>query len=394
MSEDPIAGRYFTAMALLEGGDPEAARRRFEMLTCDLPHFAPAWDGLARSWAALDEFRQADRCFRRAVKLDPRSWRIPLNWGLALRREGKSREALRRLRRAVKLGPESRTARVEVARCLLELGQAGRAEAALLGAQQLPEHPQAPDDAEILLELARARHACGRLKEADETFQQACLLRPDEPRIHYHWALCLESAGEAEAAMSVARRARGLARPGARERLVAARLLLERCAFNELDSELALLEGDPALAQEVAAIRARAHLEAGDHVAAQAEALRALSLGQVSPAAIEQSLEVIKLAHGKRGAWRGFRVTLRVLPAGGGYYRTFLVLAADASQAQQLAEELQAALEESPWELEEIESFPTRGVDWQGVFQVRLDRHVIPGEGSCGADAFRAWARP
>lgn len=394
MSEDPIAGQYFTALALLEGGDPAAARRRFEVLTADLPHFAPAWDGLARSWSALDDFVQADRCFRRAAKLDRRSWRIALNWGLALRREGKSREALGRLRRAVKLGPESRSARVEMARCLLEMGQASRAEAALLGAQQLPEHPQAPDDAEILLELGRARHACGRLEAADETFQQACLLRPDEPRVYYHWALCLETAGEADSAMAVARRARGLARRGTRERLVAARLLLGRRAFDELESELTLLEGDIALAQDVAAIRARAQLEAGNREAAACEALRSLSLGPISPTAIEQSLEVLKLTRGRRGAWRGFRVTLRVLPVGGGYYRTFLVLAADAGQAQELAQELQSALEDAPWELEEIESFPTRGVDWQGVFQVRLDRHVIPGEGSCGADAFRAWAKP
>lgn len=391
MSEDPHLQQYFSAAAQWERGDVQGARRAFELLTLEIPHFAPAWDGLGRIYAAQDDLRAAERCFHRAMRLDRLSWRIPFNWGRSLAAAGRMQEAIRWLRRAHRLQRGHRLPLFELAGLLLIEGRSRRALSCLHQAVKLPEPAGGPSEAQILHLMARCHHAAGDLSLADQAFQKSCLIQPDNPALFRHWAVTLRAAGESDAALQMARRGAAMAPHDADAATLPARFLLEDGRWEELDSALRALEA-ARLPMEARALRALGSFKQKKLREAQQQALESLAGASLSPAALESILELLRLLRDRRGNWRGFRITLRMRVPGGSYYRSFLVQAADEVEACRLAEEIQQAMEPVAAEVEEVESFRVRDAGYSGVHQVSIERRILPQEVTCAVAGRHAWA--
>src|SRR5687768_18611687 len=120
--EEDLESCYLAAERALDRGDTEEARRGFERVLCQAPGFAPAWDGLGSCRDAAGDLGGAGECFRKAIRLDRRSWRSYYNWGAALHRAGNLREACKWRRRACEIAPQERRLHHRLAVCNLDLG--------------------------------------------------------------------------------------------------------------------------------------------------------------------------------------------------------------------------------------------------------------------------------
>jgi Tfp pilus assembly protein PilF len=351
------------ANAALERGQAERARRLFEILTLDHPYLAPAWDGLARAHAAEGNPQAAGACFRRAARLDPRAWAPRLNYGLALEQAGRPREALRWLRAAAAVAPGERRVLRELARCQALAGQARPALRTLRAALAQPEGAVA--DADLHLAIANLESQQGELAAADRAYEQACLLRPGDAEILYHWAVLSARAGDPESADSLAAQVQRLEPAGVRGWLLRVRLAWDLAAWATVETLLAAAPQQPGLTEAVRAetSRLRAHRKA-----AREGALAALRAGATGAAA-DLALETLRELRGMRGVARGFRLVLETDGGDWNAYRTVVALAEDAGQAAWFVAEIQEALAEPPAAVSEMETFTADGGALLGVYQ-------------------------
>lgn len=371
--DEEVGSRYFQALAALERGDTGRAQREFEMLSLELPRFAPAWDGLGRCYELQGELKAAGECFRRAIRLDRRGWASRFHWGLALHRAGELKEACRWLREAARAAPAERRIHYRLGQCYFDLGDYAAARRCYDRALEQPERDLL--DAELYVAIGVVETERGDFAAADTAYQRACLLSPDDPEVYYRWAVVTARQGDVLAAERLAARACALDSRSLRGPVLQVELALDsgrwESAGRHIDA-LAARDDGSRLAQ---ALRAELDLRRGDPIAARAGALAALrSEGPASDQALDRALAVLRRLRGDRERCRGYRLVVEAGEGSRSYYRPFVVLAPDEGAARECVSDLQTELDSCPWSIVEVESFPHDGETEPGVYHVLLTR--------------------
>lgn len=375
--EDELEQRFFRAQAALERGNWPGARRDFEILVLDAPGFAPAWDGLGRCHAAEDNLPQAEECFRRAVRADRGSWAARYHWGQALQAAGRVRDAARLYREALRIAPEERCLHYAMGQVYLELGEPREALFSLRAA--LEKRERGVSDAEVYIAIGGAEAERGDLQAADEAFQQACLLEPNNPRVLLKWATLSLRAGDLPGAERLARRAEALDHRSFRPRTLLAALAWERRDWAAADAAITGVEAMPQGARLAAALEAETARRRGDPERAREKALEVLRLeGSAEDGAVSRALATLRALREPAEGLQGFRLVLEVDWGTQVYYRRFVALAPDEPSAAWYAAEVQDSLDGAPWRVAEIESFDHEDPAAPGIYELSLGRALFP----------------
>ncbi len=129
-------------VALVERGEPDAARRAFEEALEIQPRYAEAWNNLGN--LALDQGRlpEAILRFERALQLEPTLAEAWNNLGAAQGELGRFEEALACFRRTTEIAPRHADAWLNLGLVLLELRRPGEADTALRRARELAPYDE------------------------------------------------------------------------------------------------------------------------------------------------------------------------------------------------------------------------------------------------------------
>jgi tetratricopeptide (TPR) repeat protein len=104
---DDIDSRNALGNLLYEVGDPGAAAAEFVTIVERRPDNADAWFNLAFVHESRNDLVNAERCFRRALELNPKIDRAWYGLGLTLIRSGRLEEAIGVLKKNIELQPFS-----------------------------------------------------------------------------------------------------------------------------------------------------------------------------------------------------------------------------------------------------------------------------------------------
>lgn len=146
------------AETLLQKGDVEAARAKFEEAVAAQPDDARAYLGLGLCDEALENFDAAEQAYRKAAEVDPTLAEAHNNLGVLLRDKGELDKAIEELTRASELDPKLASARTNLAMTLEDAGRAEDADAAYKQAVRL-----SPQDG-----MLRANYGLFLLKQNDD----------------------------------------------------------------------------------------------------------------------------------------------------------------------------------------------------------------------------------
>jgi predicted Zn-dependent protease len=89
------------------------------------PNLASAWADLGMLQARLGRWEEADRCFERALDIDPDHGPFLAMWGEAMVQRGRSQEGVALLQRALEKDPHLIRAHEMLARAKKDLGDEG-----------------------------------------------------------------------------------------------------------------------------------------------------------------------------------------------------------------------------------------------------------------------------
>ena len=92
----------------------QAAAKEYEKAVALEPNFAPAYNGLGKSYALLNEMKKAEENFRKVIALSPEMDHGYMNLGLLYVLQGRSREALPLLEKALALNPRNKKVQEEL----------------------------------------------------------------------------------------------------------------------------------------------------------------------------------------------------------------------------------------------------------------------------------------
>ena len=129
MPDDPRF-LYNLGMSLSDQGKTEEAIELLEALVENEPGSSNGWTALGVAYARNGQHDKVEDAFRRALEIDPTNPHALRNLG-ALRNQSAPEEALEDLWKAARLLPKDQGAQFAYARCLLDLGQSGEADAIL-----------------------------------------------------------------------------------------------------------------------------------------------------------------------------------------------------------------------------------------------------------------------
>jgi Tfp pilus assembly protein PilF len=378
-AEEDLGLRYLAVDAALHRGEIERACREAELLLMDAPNFAPAWDALATCRAEQGDLERAGDCYRKAMRLDRRSWRIRYNWGLALHRAGALRDACRWLREAARMGPEERVVFRMLGLCHSDLSQYDEALRCFRKALELPEGEVL--DSELYVRIGIAEVQREDLEAAEAAFERACLLAPDHPDVYFHWAEALARRGDLDDARRLARRARALEPKSSRSTLLLYRLALEAGEREDAERWIGALQERPETERLALALRAELALETGDREGARHWSLETLRHeGAASDPAVDRGLAVLRQLTGTVTHCDGYRLLIEAICGESSYFRPYVVLAESEERAREIVGELQEALDDCPWEVAEVETFRQPGEALTGVYNVMLSRVMFQRE--------------
>lgn len=159
------SGRSGEAAELLA----EGARRH--------PMLVEMWINLGGSLGVLQRFDDADRCYRRALALDPGHVAANFNFGNTLLRRSRPAAAVRAYRRALGLEPGFAAARGRLDAALAEWGEK-LARAERLAALSLPPPGAGPAAAAEALAVGRVWIAVGEREKAESAWRAAVAADP------------------------------------------------------------------------------------------------------------------------------------------------------------------------------------------------------------------------
>ncbi len=156
------------------------------------PHPA-SWNHLGMAYAADERYREARKCFAKALGLKPDFAEAHLNLGVALKHLGEAKEAERSYRRALALAPEVAEVHYNLGNLLVERGRTEEAiQAYRTALQRQPRHLRARNN------LGRALAELGQSDEAEQTFRAALTLDPEFIEAHHNLGNVLKTLGQLE----------------------------------------------------------------------------------------------------------------------------------------------------------------------------------------------------
>jgi Flp pilus assembly protein TadD len=121
---------YIVGKLLADRGEFAAALERYDRTTDLYPAHASAWNEKGVVHGRLQQFEEAERMFREAIRISPSHSDAHLNLGIALRRQGRLEAAEKSLRRALLWDATSSTAWAELGNLYLSARRYAAAEEA------------------------------------------------------------------------------------------------------------------------------------------------------------------------------------------------------------------------------------------------------------------------
>lgn len=125
---------YFSGTASYEGAQFGIAVREFRQAIQLGANQSRVYEGLGLAYEALDDVKNAENSYRRAVELSPSDYRPHLAYGAFLFRQARSPDSKLALERAFSLAPNSVEVRFQLGRLLYHAGDLEQAAQILQGA--------------------------------------------------------------------------------------------------------------------------------------------------------------------------------------------------------------------------------------------------------------------
>ncbi len=172
------AERLAGAEAASAAGDYEVALGAFHDILAENPTITKAYLGIGDIYVNQKDYRNAEPAFRRAARLEPRSFRAQYGHGLALQMLHRFVEAVRAFQRAIAIDPDSNQANLGIATTFLQLNDPGQALAYAERAVALD-----PASGAAHTNLGAIYESMGRNPEAIYEYLEAIELMGNRPRL-------------------------------------------------------------------------------------------------------------------------------------------------------------------------------------------------------------------
>lgn len=182
---------YRQATELLNQGKADEVAQSFGWMAAKCSEFYRAYIVLGIANQRLEHFERAEKYFRQAVKLAPRSAVAHVNLGMYYLSRGHDSQASSELRKAVALDPKEPVGWVDLALSELKGGDAAKAVEHLQKATQLD-----PANARVRLILISAAFKAGQPGLAREQAGQLLDRKPQSPGLLLALGALLEQGGE------------------------------------------------------------------------------------------------------------------------------------------------------------------------------------------------------
>jgi tetratricopeptide (TPR) repeat protein len=210
--------RMYAAVALQETGDAPGAVKELEHVVERFPDAAAAWYRLGVARVAAGELIAAEAAFAKVADLKPTEWRGWAGVGEARVRQGRHAEAIEPLERAVRLDPYARSAYHLLGQAFRALGLSEKAATALAAGGSQTVGPMADDWSVRALDHMRllpdqfercdALLAQNQFGEAIHQLRQAQSYHPTNVSVIVRLARALSAAGDPASAAGVLDEAR------------------------------------------------------------------------------------------------------------------------------------------------------------------------------------------
>jgi predicted O-linked N-acetylglucosamine transferase (SPINDLY family) len=172
------------------------------------PGHADAVNNLGNLLREAGKLREAEQCYRRALELRPQFAKASRNLGNVLDEQGDQEQAERHLRAALELEPADADGLNDLGNVLQKLERNEEAERSYRRALELR-----PGFADAQANLGAALRGLGRPDEAERCVRRALALRPDHAQSHHNLGIALEDLGRMTEAEASYRKALAL-KPG------------------------------------------------------------------------------------------------------------------------------------------------------------------------------------
>lgn len=190
--EPAVEALELMGLCFVQSGEPSKALPFFQQvvnLRSENPS-AGSLLNLGNAFFALDQVAQAEICFRAAVDCGPREHSAWGNLGLALKRQGKRKQALLAFQKANELAPDVIAYRLNWGNTLADLGRFDQAFDKLNGL--CVNHPTC---ALAQAALGRVLLSSGRGKAALKHLERACALAPGKAQFQLNYGAALAITG-------------------------------------------------------------------------------------------------------------------------------------------------------------------------------------------------------
>ncbi|MFH1574647.1 MAG: tetratricopeptide repeat protein, partial [Acidobacteriota bacterium] len=272
---DSFDVQQLLAIALDLAGKPAEANRHFRQAVALRPRSVQARANLGTSYVRIGKTEEAIAEFRKALELDPGNATANFNLGTILLRQRKPKEALPWLEKAVAAQPRVYENGYHLALACHALGNHRRAQEVLDSLMPVPR-----ERAEFYLLLALNRRSLGETDQAQQALSEVLPLLTAHPEAHEEVAMLLFEAGLFQEAIPV----------------------LQEAARRFPGSAAVLLN------------LARAELQTGRHDAALDHAKAALSFGETSDAHL-LAADILEASGKPLEALSHFQAAVRLEPS-------------------------------------------------------------------------------
>lgn len=195
------------ARQALANGDPDSALRRLNTLRT-APDNPAVQEMMAAAYAQKKQYAEAEKCYRRALQLDPRNFAARSGLGLLLADTGHLQEASKELEKALRVDANSAAVWLQLGRVLQKMGQHTEAVPALGKATALN-----PASVQAWFALGISEMNLRQYDPAVTDFQKATQLAPSNYDAQIWLANAYQAAGRTNEAAAAYMRAARLRRP-------------------------------------------------------------------------------------------------------------------------------------------------------------------------------------
>lgn len=196
-AETSPALRTKYAVALIQGGQTEAAKTQLLKTVDAHPRFAPAQMNLGTLCAEQGDFLAARQHLMQATLLAPDYVEAFVNLAKVLQQRNETEALIGCLRRLAALQPGSLEVLFRLAQALGRMSRFAEAATLWRHLQRLQ-----PQNADVFLGLGEALHALGQLQDAQHAYAQGLSLSPNSPGLHCSMGSVYRTQGRLEEALA------------------------------------------------------------------------------------------------------------------------------------------------------------------------------------------------